>query len=292
MRASATSKTRGSRKLSRTRYSLRPKSLPPPAWATPEGRRLSAREEVHRAVRAPEVLPADLEEAAPGQLQPLARLAARRVLPQVAADLDAGAIADRRRRRLLDGDDQVTLRFAALADVGHGDATEQAERAQAALALEDLGEAERVARLQRQSPLDRRRWRCGGCRRRGCARPAPACPGRRRRPMSTAGWPVTGVTVDMNAGAIVAPVEEHRRQRVAIGRDERLVEGRARGQRQLGAQVGLGHAGYPARRTAPTRTRAPSATKSRTSTSPPRPTCAAAVAASRSSIVTSMRTSR
>ena len=46
-----------------------------------------------------------------------------------------------------------------------------------------------------------------------------------------------------DARAIVAAIEEHGRERVAIGGDERLVEGRARHQRQLGAQVGLRHAG-------------------------------------------------
>ena len=114
-----------------------------------------AGEQVHRPVRSPEVLAADLEESAPGQLELLGGLPARGLRAQVASGLDAGAVADRGRRRFLDGDDEIAPRLAALADVGDGDAAEEAERAQAALALEDLGQAERVARLQRQRPHDR-----------------------------------------------------------------------------------------------------------------------------------------
>ena len=60
--------------------------------------------------------------------------------------------------------------------------------------------------------------------------------------MSTAGLPGDRRHRRDDAGAVVAEVEERGRERVAVGGDERLVEGRARRQRQLGPQVRLGYA--------------------------------------------------
>ena len=54
-----------------------------------------------------------------------------------AADLDAAAVADRRRRRFLDRDQQIARRLVAVAQLGDARAAEQAERGQPPLALVD-----------------------------------------------------------------------------------------------------------------------------------------------------------
>ena len=116
-----------------------------------------AREEVQRAVLAEHVAPADLEERARRDVEPLGRDAALGRRDDDAADLDAAAVADRRRRRLLDRDQQIARRLAAVAQLGDARAAEQAERGQPPLALVDRAEAERIAGLDLQLALDRRR---------------------------------------------------------------------------------------------------------------------------------------
>ena len=138
-------KTRGSRNVASTRYSLNPYPLPSAGLVEPDAARrqhhvaraqADAGEEVDRPVLAPQVAPADLEEATRRQLEPLLRLPAFAGRPQPGAALDAAADADRRGRRLLDLDEHVAPRLAGVPQLLDGDATEQPERGQALLALE------------------------------------------------------------------------------------------------------------------------------------------------------------
>ncbi len=114
-----------------------------------------AREQVDRAVLAPQVAPADLEEPARRHLEPLLGLPALARRAQARAALDAAAVADRRRRRFLDLHEHVAPRLAGVAQLLDADAAEQPERGQPLLALDARRVAERLARPQQQLALDR-----------------------------------------------------------------------------------------------------------------------------------------
>ena len=67
---------------------------------------------------------------------------------QLLIGLEPAAVADRRHRRLVDRDEHVLARAAAVTQLGDSDPAEQPERAQRALALVAILAAERRARLE------------------------------------------------------------------------------------------------------------------------------------------------
>ena len=71
------------------------------------------------------------------------------------AELEPAAVADRRRRRFLDRDEQIPPGLVAVGQLRDPRAAEQAERGKAALRLDDAVDAERIARLDLQLALDR-----------------------------------------------------------------------------------------------------------------------------------------
>ena len=67
-----------------------------------------------------------------------------------AADLEAAAVIDRRRRGLFQIDEHVARQRAGARQLGDADAPEQPERGQPLLALEHGVVAHRIARMNRQ----------------------------------------------------------------------------------------------------------------------------------------------
>ena len=108
-----------------------------------------AREQIDRRVAAEQIAPLEGDER-PRRDRHVVFLPAVVGRARQPARVHAAAAADRARRRFLDGDDDVRLRFAGqprrLVD---GRAAEQAERVDALLALEPRFLAKRVADLER-----------------------------------------------------------------------------------------------------------------------------------------------
>ena len=103
------------------------------------------------------LLRADLETSRAAQSQePLLGRAVRAGRPEHFAALEAGAVREGRRRRLLDLDQHVPPRLRLVLQLGNRDSPEQPEGAQLLLALDPFRVAERLTRLQRDLALDRR----------------------------------------------------------------------------------------------------------------------------------------
>ena len=98
-------------------------------------RTLTLRIEVDGSVLAPEISPAEFEKAARSEFRGLDRL-----------ELDAAAVPERGRRRLLDRHQHVARGLATMLQLGDRHAAEQAELRKAPLAFVDLREPERLAR--------------------------------------------------------------------------------------------------------------------------------------------------
>src|SRR5581483_1235884 len=123
-------------------------------------RHAEAAEHTDRLGLAEQVAARVLHEAARRDLQPRRAGAAIFFLRDLQQPpLAAEAVADRRRRRLLDGDEQVAARFVAVPQLVDAGAAEQAEAEQPPLRVVDLREAEGIARLNLQLALDRARGR-------------------------------------------------------------------------------------------------------------------------------------
>ena len=82
--------------------------------------------------------------------------AARGTGPKHLSGLETAAVADRGRRRLLDGHQHVTPRRRPMVELTDVDPPEQPERAQPPAALEHVSQAKRSARLQQHFPADDR----------------------------------------------------------------------------------------------------------------------------------------
>ena len=105
-----------------------------------------AGEQVHRAILAEQIAPADFEKRAGRDLQLLGRDAAGGLRPDPRAGLQPASVSDRRRGRLLDRDHDVTGGLDAVSELGDAGAPEQPERGQAALAFGHGRQSERIAR--------------------------------------------------------------------------------------------------------------------------------------------------
>src|SRR5690606_26937655 len=113
-------------------------------------------EQVDRLVAPEQVAPAVLEEAAGRQLEHLHGGTAGLVPPEALSALEAPAVPDRRRRRLLHADEQVAMVDAAVIELGDPHPAEEAEGADPALALGEVGVAERHAGLEHHLAADGR----------------------------------------------------------------------------------------------------------------------------------------
>src|SRR5207247_10833391 len=101
------------------------------------------REEVRRPVLAEQIAPADLKRRPRREFEPLLGTAIVREADGTQPHFTAGAAANRRRRRLLDGHEQIARRLAAVAQFGDARAPEETERVERPLALVHGGTTER-----------------------------------------------------------------------------------------------------------------------------------------------------
>src|SRR5436189_4462485 len=104
-----------------------------------------ATEQVDRAVFAEEISAANFEECARCHVQVLGGDPGVLVGAQPLSSLDPAAVPDRCDRGFVDADQDVASPLVPVAQFGDADATEQAERGEAALALVHLLKAERFA---------------------------------------------------------------------------------------------------------------------------------------------------
>ena len=113
-----------------------------------------AREQGDRAVLAPEVAPADVEEAARRHVELLRRGGAVGALPQPPPHFQTAAIRHRGGIGLLDFDEHVVGGVPGARQLADADTAEQPERGQAPLALDHRVVAHRAAGPQREFPPD------------------------------------------------------------------------------------------------------------------------------------------
>ena len=104
-----------------------------------------AQEQAEGPVLPPQVAATGFEEPARRELEVLLDLAGLGHGPQALTALQACTVTHRRHGRLLDGDDDVMGVDVGLPDVDDPHAAEEAEGREAALALEDAAQAERLS---------------------------------------------------------------------------------------------------------------------------------------------------
>jgi len=119
---------------------------------------------------APDVAPADLEETPRRELDALPRRARLGIGAKASPALQAAAVPDARRGRSSPAHQQVLARAVAMGDRADAHAADEAERAQALLALDETGEPDGIAGLEQDSRA-RSCWsRAGVAHKSGCDR--------------------------------------------------------------------------------------------------------------------------
>ena len=115
-----------------------------------------AREQIDRAVLAPQIAASDLKRRARRELELLGRDAtAFRSSYDARTHFPARAISDARRRGLFDGDEQIARRLGAVPQFGDPCAPEKAQRSQALLRVVDGRLPQGIARTDLKRPHHR-----------------------------------------------------------------------------------------------------------------------------------------